>query len=247
MSGALPSRTRTAIPGCSAWKLASSPGRSTGPGRQHRPERHRALEQAAQGGEVGADRVGAGDDLARPLEHDLAGLGQLDAAARPPQQREPQLRLQPPDRLRHGRLREMQLLGRARERPRVRDVHEGAQLPELHARHRRGSDPQRCGDGAIAHRHCRAGRRAPTVGAGDGDHGQPLGGHVRDQGAAGELLRDQRRLPLPRAGVRGAALRARRGARRGLAADRLGGADLRRLAASRGGPSRRSTATAGAC
>ena len=32
MSGALPSRTRTVMPGCEPWKLASSPGRSIGPG-----------------------------------------------------------------------------------------------------------------------------------------------------------------------------------------------------------------------
>ena len=46
------------------------------------------------------------------------------------------------------------------------------------------------------------------------------------------LLRRQRRLPLPRPGVRGAALRARRRARRRLAADRVRRADLRGLAAA---------------
>src|SRR3712207_7372038 len=44
------------------------------------------------------------------------------------------------------------------------------------------------------------------------------------------VLRRQRRLPLPRAGVRGAALRPGGRARRRVAADRRGGGDLRALA-----------------
>ena len=45
-------------------------------------------------------------------------------------------------------------------------------------------------------------------------------------------VRRQRRLPLPRPGLRRAAVRARRRARRGVAADRRGGARLRALAAA---------------
>src|SRR4051794_593410 len=48
--------------------------------------------------------------------------------------------------------------------------------------------------------------------------------------APAPLLPRQRGLPLPRAGVRRAAVRARRRARRRVAADRLGGARLRPLA-----------------
>src|SRR3954451_13841191 len=48
--------------------------------------------------------------------------------------------------------------------------------------------------------------------------------------AAAALLRRQRHLPLPGPGLRGAALRPRGAARCGLAADRLGGARVLRLA-----------------
>src|SRR6185436_10156986 len=51
------------------------------------------------------------------------------------------------------------------------------------------------------------------------------------QGPAPPLLRRQRRLPLPGARLRRPALRPPRRPRRRLAADRLGGADLRALAA----------------
>ena len=54
--------------------------------------------------------------------------------------------------------------------------------------------------------------------------------HGRRSRAAVGVLHRQRGLPLPRPGVRGAAVRARRRARRGVAADRLGRADLRALA-----------------
>ncbi len=51
-------------------------------------------------------------------------------------------------------------------------------------------------------------------------------------GAARGVLRRQRRLPLPRAFLRGAALRPGRRARRRVAPDRLGRRDLRPLAAA---------------
>ena len=122
------------------------------PGRQHRPERDGSLQQPAQCGEVGADRVRPRDDLARPLEHRRARLGQLDAGARAAQQREPELGLELPDRSRDRRLREMQLLGGEREGPGVDHLDESAQLAELH---RRIVDTTR-GKGvfAIAHRDC---------------------------------------------------------------------------------------------
>ena len=50
--------------------------------------------------------------------------------------------------------------------------------------------------------------------------------------APARVLRRQRDLPLPRAGVRGAAVRPRRAARDRLAADRRGGARAVRLAAA---------------
>src|SRR3954464_3410410 len=53
----------------------------------------------------------------------------------------------------------------------------------------------------------------------------------RQDGPARGLLRRQRDLPLPRAGLRRPALRARRRARRGLAAHRVGRRDLRAVAA----------------
>ena len=54
----------------------------------------------------------------------------------------------------------------------------------------------------------------------------------RQQGAAAPVLRRQRRVPLPRPGVRGAAVRAGGRARRGLAAHRLRRAHLRPVAAA---------------
>ena len=72
--------------------------------------------------------------------------------------------------------------------------------------------------------------------------------HVRRRRrAAARLLRRQRGLPLPRAGLRGAPVRARRRARRRLAADRLRRARLRAVAPAVAGARARSTATAGAC
>ena len=53
---------------------------------------------------------------------------------------------------------------------------------------------------------------------------------AREPASAACVLRRQRGVPLPRAGVRGAAVRPRRRARRGLAADRLGRGDLRAVA-----------------
>ena len=125
------------------------------PGRQHRPERDRALEQAAQRGEVGADGIGARHDLPCPLEHHGAGLGQLDATAGAPEQLEAELGLQPPDRLGDRRLREVQLLGGARERPEMGDLDEGAELAKLHrAIVVRGPGPLTWVMAAISHRHC---------------------------------------------------------------------------------------------
>ncbi len=60
-----------------------------------------------------------------------------------------------------------------------------------------------------------------------------------DRVPATSLLRRQRRLPLPRPGVRRAAVRPRRGAGRGVAADRRRGARLRRCGGGPGGSARR--------
>src|SRR5262245_51852744 len=62
-------------------------------------------------------------------------------------------------------------------------------------------------------------------------HGTPGTPHTTGrERPAGDLLRRQRDLPLPRPGVRRAALRARPASRRRLAADRKRGPDLRALA-----------------
>src|SRR5687767_5976116 len=57
-------------------------------------------------------------------------------------------------------------------------------------------------------------------------------GESDDRRAAARLLPDQRRLPLPRTGLRRLALRRGLGARGGLVADRGGGGGLRPLAAT---------------
>ena len=100
--------------------------------RQHRAEHDRALLQPGERGQVGADRVRSGQDLAGAFEHDGPGLGQHDAAAGSAQQRKAELRLQLADGVGDRGLREVELLGAARERSRLRDLDEGAQLTELH-------------------------------------------------------------------------------------------------------------------
>ena len=62
--------------------------------RKHRAEHDGALLQPGERGQVGADRVRSGQDLAGASEHDGPGLGQHDAAAGSAQQREAELRLQ---------------------------------------------------------------------------------------------------------------------------------------------------------
>src|SRR3954454_14680248 len=59
---------------------------------------------------------------------------------------------------------------------------------------------------------------------------------ARQDSPARGLLRRQRDLPLPRAGLRRPALRSRRRARRGLAAHRVGRRDLRAVAATVAAP-----------
>ena len=80
-----------------------------------------------------------------------AGRGQLDAARGPPKQRQPELRLQPPDLLRERRLGDVERLGRAREVPVARDRREVLELPQLHD----ARQPQ-VGDAAAGLEHERA-------------------------------------------------------------------------------------------
>ena len=121
-------------------------------GRQHRAEHDGPGVQPGERREVAADRVRAGHDLAGTGEDDGSGLGQFDAAARAPQQHDAELGLQPPDRVRDGRLREMEVLGSARERPGLRDLDKRPQLAELHRRI--VVRPDTGAMASIAHRYC---------------------------------------------------------------------------------------------
>jgi hypothetical protein len=94
----------------------------------------------APAGDAGVPvKVGPGardlrEDRLRARQELLARRRELRPARRAPQQRDPELRLEPPDLLGERGLRDPQLLGRARELPVARDGDEVLEPPQLHQR-----------------------------------------------------------------------------------------------------------------
>ena len=93
----------------------------------HAPAREplQLVELVGDGVDLGEDAVGAGED-------DLAGLGDLHAAAGAGEQLEAELGLEPAQLLRESGLGDVQLLARAGEVAVLRDRGEVAQLAQLH-------------------------------------------------------------------------------------------------------------------
>lgn len=99
-------------------------------GRRDRADAQRAAEIARQRGDFVTGFAPQMQDLARIARDDLAGRRQLHAASHTLQQGGADRLLEQPHLQRHGRLREVQLFGRARHAAEPRNHVERLQLPE---------------------------------------------------------------------------------------------------------------------
>ena len=109
------------------------PKRSYGPGRVDAADPQLPAEQPGELLELAVQPVDLGEHALRVAEDHAALGGQLDAAARAPEDLDAELLLEPADLLRDRRLREEELVTGLRQRAVAGDGGDRAQVTELHA------------------------------------------------------------------------------------------------------------------
>jgi hypothetical protein len=99
---------------------------------QQRADRDPASHQPSQLVDLAAQGLGLGDDPARPGGDELARLGWLHRAGRPPQQLDAELRFEPPHLAGERGLGDVEVVRRTGEVAVVHDAFEVAELADLH-------------------------------------------------------------------------------------------------------------------